>query len=74
MPSKKEWIPKVGERVQLSAAGWQEGLVRSPKDAIAAQDMSITEVEQMGPDAYAIEVTGPLNIYLLNNMTLELKP
>lgn len=68
------WVPKVGQRVQLSADGWREGLVRSPEDAAAAQDMTITEVEQMGPDCWAIEVTGSLNIYLLNNMNLELKP
>lgn len=68
------WVPKVGQRVRLSAAGYEEGLIRSPEQAIAAQDMTITEVEQMGPDCLAIEVTGPLNIYLLNNMNLELKP
>ena len=74
LPTTAEWIPQVGQRVRLSAEGYAEGLIFSPEAAEAAKGMNIIGVEQMGPDAWAIDVDGPLGIFCLHNGTLELVP
>lgn len=59
--------PAAGMHVKLSKEGYSDGLIISEEDAAAAKSMIIIKVEQMGPDVYAIDVTGPLNRYLLHN-------
>ena len=58
--------------VKLSNEGYAEGLITSAEDAEAAKSMFIIGVEQMGPDAYAVEVTGSLNRYMLHNGHFDL--
>lgn len=65
------WIPSIGLKVKLSTYGYACGLIESKEDAKAAEGMIITAFDQVGPDAWAVDVTGPLNRYLLCTTTLE---
>lgn len=70
----KKWIPSVGDKVRLSAYGYNEGLVRSKEDAECARLTVITVVDWTiidDPEVCVIEVAGSLNRYMLHSEMFE---
>lgn len=70
----KKWIPRVGDKVRLSAYGYNEGLIRSAEDAECAR-LTVVDWTMIDdpdhPEACVIEVAGSLNRYMLHNQMFE---